>query len=101
MFSGQETGSPIIVVKWLTARIGDLGSQHDITRQVFGFATHPVRQPRSHGWPTRNLMSGQHEGHRRSVIDVIGCGRFDHAQVVNDLAGVGQVLAEHHAGLAL
>ena len=84
------------------AAAGSLGAgQHDIARQIGGFAAQTVQRPRAEAGPAELLRAGVHHDLRRGVIDGLGVQRADQAEVVGDFRGVRQDFAQLHAALAV
>ena len=78
-----------------------LRQQHDERRQVLVLAAQSITEPRAHAWPAGLLEAGLDERDRRVVIDRLGVHRLDDGDVVDDLRGVREKLADPGAGLAV
>ena len=98
----QEAAAPVEVVEDLAAggALADRGHD-DERRQVLAGGAEAVGQPRAHRRPARLLAAGQEEGDGRGVVDRLGVHRLDEAEVVHDLRGVRQEVADPGAGLAV
>ncbi len=95
----QEAAAPEAVIQRLVGPAPR--EQHDECRQVLVEATETVGDPRAHAGPARELRAGLHERDRRVVVDRLGLHRADERDVVRDLRGMRQELAEPCAALAV
>lgn len=68
--------------------------------QVRVLAAEAVVDPRPRARPARQLAAGLHERDRRVVVDRLGVGRADHAEVVDDLPRVREHVADLDPALA-
>ena len=95
----QEAAAPQAGVE----RLVDLArrDEHDERRQVLVVAAEAVVQPRAHARPAGDLRAGLEERDRRVVVDRLGVHRADEAEVVDDLGGVRQQLADPRAACAV
>ena len=97
--AGQEAASPEAVVERLSS--GPLGDHDHECRQVAVLVTQTVGQPGAQTGPPRDLRAGQEKGDGRIVIDGLGMHGPDEAEVVGDLGGPGQELADPGSRLAV
>ena len=73
--------------------------QHDVTRQIVGFATQPIIDPRTHRRATGNTAAGVHECVSRIVIDRLRLQRIHDADIVGNAADIGEQRTDLLAGL--
>src|SRR5262245_61853596 len=71
-----------------------LREQHDKRRQVLVLTAETVAEPGAHTWPSWLLKSSLDERDRRIVVDRIRVHCFDDGDVIDDLCGVRQELAD-------
>ena len=97
----QEAAAPEPVVRAAGRRLPALRDQHDERRQVLVLAAQAVAEPGADARPAGELGAGLEEGDGRVVVDRLGVHRLDEAEVVGDLRGVRQQLADPRARLAV
>ena len=88
----QEAAAPEAGVERLIDLAGR--DEHDERRQVLVVAAEPVVNPRAHARPAGDLRAGLEEGDRGVVVDRLGEHRADDAELVDDLGGVRQEIAD-------
>ena len=82
------------------AAAGSLGAgQHHEAGEIGRLAAQSIQRPRAEAGPAELLRAGVHHDLGGGVIDRLGLHRADQADVVGDLGGVRQDLAEFHAAL--
>jgi hypothetical protein len=71
-----------------------LREEHDKRRQILVLAAETVAQPRAHTRTAWLLKAGLDERDRRVMVDRFGVHRLDDGDLVDNLRGVGQELAD-------
>ena len=71
----------------------------DVVRQILIVGSERVAHPRARRRPAGQLKSGVQELRRRIVVHVLRVHRLDEAQIVGNVRGVGQQVADPRAAL--
>jgi len=77
------------------------GTEDNVSRQIFGFASQTIRDPCAHAGPAKLLGSGVHENLPWRVIKRVRVHGFDNGDIIHDFRQVRKQFGKLGAGLAM
>src|SRR6266404_9230660 len=102
MLRWQKAGTPESLIERLRIALGrPTRCHHHESRKVLGLTAQPVGKPRADAGFSRHLVSGKDISGRRIMVNGLGINASDHGQIVHNLRGVRQELADHRAAFSV